>query len=55
MEKERKIILYIAASSDGFITRENGSVDWLDKYNDMDYDYGFDEFSNLLLTNINCR
>ncbi|PWU17440.1 MAG: hypothetical protein C5B49_08840, partial [Bdellovibrio sp.] len=26
----RKIILYIAASIDGYIARENGLVDWLD-------------------------
>jgi dihydrofolate reductase len=45
MKTERKIILYIATSLDGFIARENGSVDWLDKYNDMDYDFGFDEFN----------
>ena len=45
MKTERKIILYIATSSDGFIARENGSVDWLDKYNNTGYDYGFDEFN----------
>ena len=44
MENERKIILYIATSSDGFIARENDSVDWLNKYNDTGNDYGFDEF-----------
>ena len=45
MKTERKIILYIATSSDGFIARDNGSVDWLDKYNGMGYDYGYDEFN----------
>ncbi len=44
MKTERKIILYIATSSDGFIARENGSVDWLEKYNDLEYDFGFNEF-----------
>jgi len=44
MKTERKIILYIATSSDGFIARENDSVDWLAKYNDTGYDYGYDEF-----------
>ena len=42
---DRKIILYIATSLDGFIARENGSVDWLDKYNESDYDFGFNEFN----------
>ena len=45
MITERKIILYIATSLDGFIARENGSVDWLEKYNDVGYDFGFDEFN----------
>ena len=45
MKTDRKIILYIATSLDGFIARENGSVDWLEKYNDVGYDFGFDEFN----------
>ncbi|MBK3496282.1 dihydrofolate reductase [Viridibacillus sp. YIM B01967] len=28
--KERKVILYIAMSLDGFIARTNGAIDWLD-------------------------
>jgi dihydrofolate reductase len=31
MVRKRKIIVYIAASADGFIARTNGSVDWLDR------------------------
>lgn len=27
----RKIIVYIATSADGFISRSDGSVDWLDR------------------------
>ena len=50
MKPERKIILYIATSSDGFIARDNGSVDWLDKYNDIGYNFGFDEFNKRLDT-----
>jgi dihydrofolate reductase len=29
--RKRKIIVYIAASADGFIARTDGSVDWLDR------------------------
>src|ERR1700674_2589148 len=31
MVRKRKIIVYIAASADGFISRTDGSVDWLDR------------------------
>ena len=31
MVRKRKIIVYIAASADGFIGRSDGSVDWLDR------------------------
>jgi dihydrofolate reductase len=31
MVRERKIIVYIATSADGFIARRDGSVDWLDR------------------------
>jgi len=37
---ERKIILYIAASIDMYIARENGAVDWLDQ----DGEYGYEKF-----------
>nr|WP_263326845.1 dihydrofolate reductase family protein [Neobacillus sp. Marseille-Q6967] len=30
MTSKRKIVLYIAASLDGFIAREDGSIDWLE-------------------------
>lgn len=42
--KNNKIILYIATSLDGYISRKNGSVDWLDKYNNAGHDYGYKEF-----------
>jgi len=41
---DKKVILYIAISLDGFIARKNGSVDFLDKYNKEGMDYGYKEF-----------
>ncbi|MBH0228661.1 dihydrofolate reductase family protein [Halobacillus yeomjeoni] len=35
-----KVVLYIAQSLDGYISRENGDIDWLRD----DQDYGFDTF-----------
>ena len=29
---DKKIILYIAISLDGFIARDDGTIDWLTKY-----------------------
>ena len=46
----RKIILYLAISVDGFIARKNGSVDWLEKYNNTKEDYGYKEFLNSVKT-----
>ena len=40
---DKKIILYIAISLDGFIAKEDGSLDWLTKYNNSGEDYGFVE------------
>ena len=31
MKKQRKIIVYIATSADGYIARADGSVDWLNR------------------------
>ncbi len=41
---KKKVILYIAASLDGFIARKNGSVDWLAKYENTEEDYGYKKF-----------
>jgi len=40
-----RIKLYIACSLDGFIARENGSIDWITEYeNNPETDYGYSEF-----------
>lgn len=41
-----KVILFISCTLDGYIARENGSVDILDPYNESDEDYGFDDLFN---------
>jgi len=40
---DKKIILYIAISLDGFIAKEDGNIDWLTKYENIGEDYGFKE------------
>ena len=40
---QRKIIVYIATSADGFIARRDGSVDWLDRPRTVG-DYGMGAF-----------
>jgi dihydrofolate reductase len=39
-----KVILYIAASLDGFIARRDGDISWLDKYQVGSEDYGYADF-----------
>lgn len=42
--KEKKTILYIAMSLDGYIAREDGSVDWLDDVEGEGGDTGYTAF-----------
>jgi len=39
-----RVILYIAASVDGFIATKDGGVAWLDPFNNQGEDYGYKEF-----------
>lgn len=39
-----KVVLYIAASLDGFIARKNGSIDWLHSFESQGEDYGYPAF-----------
>lgn len=41
-----KISIYIAASIDGYIARQDGSLDWLDRVGGFDEDYGFQDLLN---------
>jgi dihydrofolate reductase len=44
MTNERKVILYIAMSLDGYIARENGDIDWLSTVERANEDYGYGNF-----------
>lgn len=50
----RKIILYIAASTDGYIARPDGNIDWLQdkKYNIPDEDFGYTAFLQTIDTTL---
>ncbi|RDY70227.1 dihydrofolate reductase [Halobacillus trueperi] len=43
-----KVILFIAQSADGYIAREDGSIDWL--RDDPEEDYGYEEFFHTIDT-----
>ena len=50
-----KISLYISMTLDGYIARKNGSIDFLDQFNESGEDYGYTEFmkpiKNLIMGN----
>jgi dihydrofolate reductase len=43
MTSQRRIIVYIATSADGYIARPDGDIEWLNR-RPHDYDYGMKEF-----------
>ncbi|MGL5383799.1 MAG: dihydrofolate reductase family protein [Culicoidibacterales bacterium] len=50
MEKG-KVILYIAMSLDGFISRDNGAIDWLGGQGDvLEPDFGYEQFISTIDT-----
>lgn len=44
MKNQRKVILYIAQSLDGFIARENDDISWLSIVERDNEDYGYNDF-----------
>lgn len=46
----RKVIVYIAASIDGYIAREDGNIDWLSVVEMPDEDYGYKAFTETIDT-----
>lgn len=46
----KKLILYIAASLDGYIARTNGDLDWLDVMQMEGEDYGYNAFVSTIDT-----
>jgi len=44
VENQRKVVLYIAQSLDGFIARENNDISWLSVVERDNEDYGYETF-----------
>jgi dihydrofolate reductase len=47
---ERKVILYICMSLDGFIATKDDDISWLSVVEKEDEDYGYTEFSKSIDT-----
>lgn len=52
MKLERKVILYICHSLDGYIAEEDGGLKWLEKVYSQGTDCGFSDFLNRIDTAI---
>ena len=50
-----KIILYIAQSLDGYISTTDGSVSWLDDFNNAGEDLGFNDLSTQVMSFVSCH
>ncbi len=48
--KNRKVLLYIAMSLDGYIARPDGDIDWLSSVQREGEDYGYGDFINTVDT-----
>lgn len=48
----RKVVLYIATSIDGCIARTDGSLDWLERVDTEEEDYGYEEFFDSIDTTL---
>ena len=48
--KRPKVSIYIAASIDGYIAREDDDLDWLNTVADVNEDYGFENFMSQIDT-----
>lgn len=44
MDTNRKVVLFISVSIDGYLARKNGDIDWLSIVEDPKEDYGYKEF-----------
>ena len=47
---DRKVILYIAMSLDGYIAKENGDISWLSVVEKQGEDYWYSKFINTIDT-----